>query len=104
MLQCLNMEELKPTPIATHYRAFCTIGWQWLQPLNAVRFQTHKDHFFSAVQWCNDKDISVIKKDIGYFSDGTDYHSIMFTNEEDYLAFTLAYGDLYYGNTKIEKY
>jgi hypothetical protein len=89
------MEELNQT----YYSAFCEIGWRWIFPVQDKPFQDHKQHYVSALDWCKNRDIDILEG-------GSDpirvpytiyvkYHIIRFTNREDCLAFTLAYGDLY---------
>jgi len=87
------MEELNLT--VTYYRAFCNIGWMWIFPVEDVPFQEHKAHYLSAIKWCDDKNISNLLSD-----NSSTYEvyvrrtTIMFTNEEDAIAFKLAYGNL----------
>jgi hypothetical protein len=89
------MEELNPTiHTVPYYRAFCEIGWKWIFPVEAKPFQDHKFRYLSAVQWCNDRDISNQIGDMSRHQIYVKCTTIMFTNEEDALAFKLSYGDL----------
>ena len=89
------MEELEPTIYTVpYYRAFCDIGWKWIMPVQDQPFQNHKLHYLSAIQWCNDRDISNLIGDMTQHQIYVKRTTIMFTDEEDALAFRLAYGDL----------
>ena len=93
------MEELKQP----YYSAFCEIG----QHRRSIKqaFQDHKQHYLDALQWCTDRDISIVESVINPIVTYTfyvRYHVIRFTDREDCLAFTLAYGDLYIRKPKEE--
>jgi hypothetical protein len=101
MLQCLAMEELNQT----YYSAFCEIGWRWIFPVQDKPFQDHKQHYVSALDWCKDRNISIVEGRADLRLRHTVYvmyHIIRFTSREDCLAFTLAYGDLYISTPKEE--
>ena len=102
------MEELNPTSITQltdtpYYRVHCQIGWMWIFPVNDKPFQEHKYHYLSALKWCEDRDISVLLADMSQHQLYVKRHNVMFTSEEDWFAFTLAYGDLYVGTTVVVK-
>jgi hypothetical protein len=102
MEQLINTDWEPVQDTVPYYRAWAEIGWKWIFPVQDEPFQTHKRHYIDAVQWCDDRDISHQTGDMSKHQVYVKCTTILFTSEEDCLAFTLAYGDLYVHPVSVE--